>query len=108
MILGYYCDAVPVVVGLNGSKAILATAYNIITAPSGCAISPGDSPNINFTGYSGVTASGITVDENNAITITSASQNVTLPYPRNLVTPLKQLQDGIQAQDVMCDWQAIN
>ena len=104
LILGYYCDAVPVVVGLNESKAILTIVYNVIGAPKGCGIPPEDSPNINFIGYSGVTANGITVDANNTITITSVSQNVTLPYPHNLVTPLKQLQMGIQAQNVICDW----
>ena len=81
LILGYYCDAIPVVVGLNESKAILSTVYGIIAAPKGCSIPPEDSPSINFIGYSGVTASGITVDENNTITITSVSPLTVPEFP---------------------------
>lgn len=96
LILGYYCDAVPVVVGLNESKAILATTYGIIAAPKGCAIPPEDAPNINFVGYSGVIASGITVDTNNTITVTSVNQ-LTIP------SPLKQFKSGIVASQVVCN-----
>ena len=58
-------------------------------------------PNIDFIGYSGVIASGITMNDNNTLTVTNAfAQNVSIPSNvittpnRSWVTPLQTQENG--------------
>lgn len=53
---------------------------------------PNGEPTFNF--YLGIK------DQNQTI----ISPDMSAPYPRDVVTPLEQVQNGIQAQNVRCDW----
>ena len=95
--LDYYCNAIPVVVGLDESEVNSTILKGMITTASGCAIPPENAPETNLIGYSGVTSNSVTIHDNNTMTITLIKQLEIQD------SPLKQFRSGIAANDVICN-----
>ncbi|MDH2906777.1 MAG: hypothetical protein PXX83_01635 [Candidatus Nitrosotalea sp.] len=118
----YLCGESPLIVGLNESEVSPDVYNQFFNAVYHCGVISGSTPKMNIIGYSNLISKIIDIDSNNTIksvqtlgsvtnkvpsgnsTNSITQHNAAQPFPRNLVTPLKQLQMGIQAQNVICDW----
>lgn len=118
----YYCGETPLIVGLNESEVKPEIYKQFFTARYNCPAMFDFTPKMSLIGYSNMTYKRIDIDSNNTIksvqiegqmtnkvllenSTNSLTQHIaTHTFPSNLVTPLKQLQMGIQAQTVNCDW----
>lgn len=118
----FFCGQDPMIVGLNESNVSYYQYNQFFSAVYHCPLMTDSTPKMSIIGYYNIVPKIIDIDSNNTIksvqtlgqmtnktqlenpTNSTTPHNAIPPFPRNLVTPLKQLQMGIQAQNVNCDW----